>query len=149
MIFTAGSAEVVYTCEAGVVSYCGGRVEVAGPGYLSSPGYPRYYLAGRECVWTLAAGRGQILSLQVIQLPAKTPDCVGSGDGPLLADDAGLRGQPAGGGGRREAAAAVRGDGQPGGEHRHLLQQPGNAVASSQNCSRTERHNNTLYELLI
>ena len=99
---TAGPAEVMYTCEAGVVSYCGGRVEVAGPGYLSSPGYPRYYLAGRECVWTLAAGRGQILSLQVIKLQPRllimlaqvtdlslrtTPDCADS----LLVVEDGVR----------------------------------------------------------
>ena len=32
-------------------------------GYLTSPGYPKYYLGGRECVWSLQAASGQAVSL--------------------------------------------------------------------------------------
>ncbi len=52
-------------CEESVSSYCGGRVEADSPGYLTSPGYPKYYLGGRECVWSLQAAAGQTLTIQL------------------------------------------------------------------------------------
>ena len=39
-----------------------------GEGYISSPGYPRYYLGGRECVWTLVVGEGQKIQLELSDL---------------------------------------------------------------------------------
>ena len=63
-----GRTDLGYSCEAGVLSYCGGRVAVAGEGYISSPGYPRYYLGGRECVWSVVAERGQRVQLEVADL---------------------------------------------------------------------------------
>jgi CUB domain len=71
---------VYFRCEEAVSSYCGGRIEAvdviaadvtaataAGTanGYLSSPGYPKYYLGGRECVWSIQAASGQTVSLQL------------------------------------------------------------------------------------
>ena len=63
-----GRTDLGYSCEAGVLSYCGGRVSVSGEGYISSPGYPRYYLGGRECVWTIMADQGQRIELEVVDL---------------------------------------------------------------------------------
>ena len=63
-----GRTDLGYSCEAGVLSYCGGRVTVSGEGYISSPGYPRYYLGGRECVWTILAEQGQRIELEVVDL---------------------------------------------------------------------------------
>ena len=63
-----GRTDVRYECEESVHSYCGGRVDGAEEGYISSPGYPRYYLGGRECVWTLIVGRGQRIQLEVTDL---------------------------------------------------------------------------------
>jgi hypothetical protein len=55
-------------CEESVSSYCGGRVEADSPGYLTSPGYPKYYLGGRECVWSLQAAAGQTISIQLLDV---------------------------------------------------------------------------------
>ena len=63
-----GRIEVSYTCETEVLSYCGGRVSVSGEGFISSPGYPRYYLGGRECVWSIVADPGQRIRLEVVDL---------------------------------------------------------------------------------
>ena len=63
-----GRTDVRYECEESVHSYCGGRVDVVGEGYISSPGYPRYYLGGRECVWTMVVEEGQKIHLQVADL---------------------------------------------------------------------------------
>ena len=63
-----GRTDMGYSCEAGVLSYCGGRVAVSGHGYISSPGYPSYYLGGRECVWTIQAQPGQRIQLEVVDL---------------------------------------------------------------------------------
>ncbi len=40
-------------------------MEADSPGYLTSPGYPKYYLGGRECVWSLQAAAGQTISIQL------------------------------------------------------------------------------------
>ena len=63
-----GRTDVKYLCEKNVHSYCGGRVDGVGEGYISSPGYPRYYLGGRECVWTLVVGEGQKIQLELSDL---------------------------------------------------------------------------------
>ena len=63
-----GRTDVRYSCQESIHSSCGGRVDVAGEEYISSPGYPRYYLGGRECVWTLVTGRGQQIMLAVLDL---------------------------------------------------------------------------------
>ena len=63
-----GRIDLGYSCQAGVLSYCGGRVSVSGEGFISSPGYPRYYLGGRECVWTIQAEQGQRIELEVVDL---------------------------------------------------------------------------------
>ena len=63
-----GRTDLGYSCEAGVLSYCGGRVSVSGEGYISSPGYPRYYLGGRECIWNIMAETGQRIELEVVDL---------------------------------------------------------------------------------
>ena len=63
-----GRTDIGYSCEAGVLSYCGGRVSVSGEGYISSPGYPRYYLGGRECIWNIMADLGQKIELDVVDL---------------------------------------------------------------------------------
>ena len=63
-----GRTDVRYSCEESVHSYCGGRVDGVGEGYISSPGYPRYYLGGRECVWTLVVGKGQKIQLELSDL---------------------------------------------------------------------------------
>ena len=41
---------------------------MSGEGYISSPGYPSYYLGGRECVWTIQAEQGQRIELEVVDL---------------------------------------------------------------------------------
>ena len=63
-----GRTDVRYSCVGNVNSYCGGRVEQMGTGYIASPGYPRYYLGGRECVWNLLVGKGQTIKIQVKDL---------------------------------------------------------------------------------
>ena len=63
-----GRTSVRYSCQESIHSYCGGRVDVVGEGYISSPGYPRYYLGGRECVWTMMAKEGQKIKLEVADL---------------------------------------------------------------------------------
>ena len=68
-----GRTDLGYSCEAGVLSYCGGRVSVSGEGYISSPGYPSYYLGGRECVWTIQAQLGQRIQLEVVDLALRDP----------------------------------------------------------------------------
>ena len=37
-------------------------------GYLSSPGYPKYYLGGRECVWNLYVASGQTILIRILDL---------------------------------------------------------------------------------
>ena len=37
-----GRTDVRYSCQESIHSSCGGRVDVAGEEYISSPGYPRY-----------------------------------------------------------------------------------------------------------
>ena len=64
----SGKLDVEYRCESNVLSYCGGRVTVTGQGYISSPGYPSYYLGGRECVWTIVAEPGQRIRVEVVDL---------------------------------------------------------------------------------
>ena len=63
-----GRTDVRYSCEESVHSYCGGRVDGVGEGYISSPGYPRYYLGGRECVWTMVVEEGQKIQLELADL---------------------------------------------------------------------------------
>ena len=64
-----GRTGVKYSCQESIHSYCGGRVAVGGEGgYISSPGYPRYYLGGRECVWTMMGKEGQKIMLEVVDL---------------------------------------------------------------------------------
>ena len=64
-----GRTGVRYSCQENIHSYCGGRVTVGGEGgYISSPGYPRYYLGGRECVWTMVGEEGQKIKLEVADL---------------------------------------------------------------------------------
>ena len=36
-----GRTDLGYSCQAGVLAYCGGRVAVSGEGFISSPGYPK------------------------------------------------------------------------------------------------------------
>ena len=48
---------------------------VSGEGYISSPGYLRYYLGGRECVWTIMADQSPRIELEVVDLaPRDTGD---------------------------------------------------------------------------
>ena len=37
-------------------------------GYIISPGYPKYYLGGRDCVWTLHAPVRQIIQVNLLDL---------------------------------------------------------------------------------
>ena len=60
--------KVRYSCEKEVSSYCGGILTVSAPGYVSSPAYPKYYLGGRDCIWTLTAGKGQRIEVAVLDL---------------------------------------------------------------------------------
>merc|ERR1712059_167902 len=59
-----------YSCVESLHSYCGGRVEAG-----SSPGYPHFYLGGRECVWSLVAAPGQTLTLQLGDLSLRRTSC--------------------------------------------------------------------------
>jgi len=71
-----GRIQVVYSCEKEVHSYCGGHVEATqNPTYLSSPGYPHFYLGGRQCVWFVRASAGQVLHLEVEDLSLRTGHC--------------------------------------------------------------------------
>ena len=63
-----GRTTVRYSCQESIASQCGGRVDVVGEEYISSPGYPRYYLGGRECVWTMVGEEGQKIKLEVADL---------------------------------------------------------------------------------
>ena len=85
-----GRTELGYTCEAGVLSYCGGRVAVSGQGYISSPGYPGYYLGGRECVWTIQAGPGQRIHLEVVDLALRDPGEAGECEDSVEVKEEGL-----------------------------------------------------------
>ena len=63
-----GRTDVRYSCVGSVNSYCGGRVDEGRTGYIASPGYPRYYLGGRECIWNLVVEKGQTMKIQVKDL---------------------------------------------------------------------------------
>ena len=63
-----GKTEVRYTCEDSVYSYCGGKVDGTVEAHISSPGYPNYYLGGRECVWTIVVGKGQKIQIELSDL---------------------------------------------------------------------------------
>ena len=85
-----GRTELGYSCEAGVLSYCGGRVSVSGEGYISSPGYPSYYLGGRECVWTIQAQPGQRIRLEVVDLALRDPGQAGQCEDSVEVKEEGL-----------------------------------------------------------
>jgi len=71
-----GGLEVQYTCARNVYSYCGGNVQAVSGGYISSPGYPKYYLGGRPCVWILAGGAGQTIRLEILDADLRSEDCI-------------------------------------------------------------------------
>ena len=59
---------VIYSCVKNVYSYCGGNIEATKNGIITSPGYPRYYLGGIECVWKLRAKVGQTIKVTIVDL---------------------------------------------------------------------------------
>ena len=63
-----GRLDIRYSCVGSNDSYCSGRAEGMRTGYIASPGYPRYYLGGRECVWNLLLEKGQTIKIQVKDL---------------------------------------------------------------------------------
>jgi len=75
-----GRLEVQYTCAKNIYSYCGGQVKAESSGYVSSPGYPKYYL-GKACVWNITAGIGQKLHLTLLDTALRTEDCLEIQDG--------------------------------------------------------------------
>merc|ERR550534_3248742 len=83
-----GRTEVRYTCVANLHSYCGGRVEAGGgPGYLASPGYPQFYLGGRECVWSLVADQGQTVLLMLGDLSLRRTGTNGCEDSVVIREE--------------------------------------------------------------
>ncbi|XP_023320806.1 uncharacterized protein LOC111695648 [Eurytemora carolleeae] len=71
-----GRIDVKFRCETKIASFCGGKLDVSKPGYISSPGYPRYYLGGRECVWNLHAPLGQTVQIHILDLSIQGSDCI-------------------------------------------------------------------------
>jgi len=74
--FRGGRLEVQYTCAAGIYSYCGGQIQAGSGGYISSPGYPKYYLGGGPCVWNISGGPGQQIEVTVLDTNFSTEDCI-------------------------------------------------------------------------
>ena len=69
-----GRLNVTYSCVKNVYSYCGGKIEAKKNGIITSPGYPRYYLGGIDCVWKLVAKIGQTIKVTIVDLSLREND---------------------------------------------------------------------------
>lgn len=81
-----GSLVVRYRClpEKSLDKLCGVRIRRK-EGYLTSPGFPHYYPALKNCTWKLEAAPGQTIVLQMLDVSTRRPP--ERGGGPLVAQD--------------------------------------------------------------
>lgn len=87
---TGGRLDVKYSCGENVNSYCGGAIQVGQGGHISTPGYPKYYLGGKDCLWALTAAQGQKVQLTIMDMSLRSEDCVQVQDGAdLISEECG------------------------------------------------------------